>query len=88
MAEDGICVSCRDGGSNPGCAIRACAKEKGIEMCAFCDGYPCEKFNDMFKGISTLEHDNDLLRKSGWDAWSALQEERLARGYSYQEQKE
>jgi len=31
MAEDGLCVSCRDGnGGNPGCAVRICARDKTI----------------------------------------------------------
>ena len=87
MADDGICVSCRDGnGGNPGCAMRICAKEKGVEMCAFCEDYPCDKFAAFLKesvGYAVLEYDNALLRDKGWEAWSVLQEERREKGYIY-----
>jgi len=86
MAEDGVCISCQDGGGNPGCIIRTCAKEKGVEMCALCDSYPCEKFNASFEGSPLLKrfsNDNTLLREEGMDAWAKLQDERLASGFTY-----
>ena len=104
MAEDGLCVSCRDGnGGNPGCAVRICARdkniardktianEKGVEMCAFCEDYPCDKFSsflDASVGYPVLEHDNALLRDKGWEAWSALQDARCEKGYTYSEGKD
>jgi len=83
MVNDGICVSCREGSGNPGCAVRICAQEKGVEMCAFCSEYPCEKFADFFKGYPMLEQDNALLREKGWDAWAELQNERKMKGFTY-----
>jgi hypothetical protein len=86
MADDGVCVSCRDGrGGNPSCEIRICAKEKGVEMCALCEDYPCDKFAAFLKitQYSVVEHDNALLRDKGWEAWSILQEERRGKGYTY-----
>ena len=86
IAGDGLCISCRDGGGNPGCAIRLCAKEKGADMCAFCDDYPCDKIAAFLKasvGYSVLEQDNALLRDKGWDAWFELQTERRASGFTY-----
>lgn len=83
MSEDGVCVSCKDGGGNPGCQVRTCAKDAGVEMCAFCESYPCDKFDAFFKGYPVLEKDNALLRDDGWEAWSELQEKRLAQGCTY-----
>jgi hypothetical protein len=83
MAEQGVCTSCREGGGNPGCAVRICAKEKNVEMCALCENYPCELFARYFKGYPVLEHDNDLLRREGFDAWLKLQNERKAREFIY-----
>ena len=91
MADNGLCVSCRDGSGNPGCAIRICAKEKGASMCALCDEYPCNKLAAFFKesvGYPVLEHDNALLRDKGWEAWMALQEGRREKGYTYSEGKD
>jgi len=90
MTNDGMCISCRDGGGNPGCAVRICAREKGVEMCAFCEDYPCDKFTsflDASVGYPVLEHDNALLREKGWEAWMELQEGRQRAGYTYHDGK-
>ena len=83
MAENGTCVSCRDGSGNPNCAVRICAKDKGVEMCALCQNYPCERFDDFFKGYPILKSDNDLLREKGWERWAKLQDERCKKGFAY-----
>ena len=85
MAVDGACISCREGSGNPGCAVRRCAKEKNVEMCALCDSYPCTHFARFFEGYPVLESDNAVLREQGMDAWSNLQDERHARGFTYSE---
>jgi len=85
MADNGMCISCQDGGGDPGCAVRVCAREKGVEMCAFCTDYPCDKLNVFLCRNPVLENDNALLRDEGWDAWASLQERRLESGYTYQE---
>ena len=87
MAENGICVSCIDGSGNPGCAVRICAKGKGVDMCALCAEYPCEKFEAFFQGYPLLMKDNALLREQGMDAWAKLQDERRARGFTYSDDK-
>jgi len=87
MALDGVCISCKEGSGNPGCAVRTCAKEKNIEMCALCESYPCELFTRFFEGYPILLHDNSLLREKGPDAWSELQDERRASGFTYADEK-
>ena len=52
-------------------------------MCALCDSYPCDKFTEFFEGYPLLKHDNALLREEGMDAWSKLQDERRAKGFTY-----
>ena len=88
MATDGLCISCKEGSGNPGCAVRICAKEKAVEMCAFCDSYPCEKFTVFFEGYPVLERDNALLREEGMDAWLKLQEKRRLAGFTYSDMTE
>ena len=91
MTDNGMCVSCRGGSGNPGCVIRICAKDKGVEMCAFCEDYPCGKFDAFLNvtvGYPVLEHDNTLLRSEGWEAWMALQEGRRKKGYIYADGKD
>jgi hypothetical protein len=87
VAENWMCVSCREGSGNPGCAVRICAREKGVEMCALCGDYPCELIKKFDAGYPILEYDNALLRKKGWEAWGELQDERHARGYTYSDDK-
>lgn len=88
MAEEGTCASCRNGSGNPGCVIRICAKEKGVEMCAFCERYPCEHFPEFFGGYPVLKADNILLREKGTETWLKLQEQRKSEGYTYSDNKE
>ena len=83
MADDGVCISCREGSGNPGCTVRSCAKEKNIEMCALCPDYPCATFDRFFMGYPILKHDNALLREQGIEAWGKMQDERQARGFTY-----
>ena len=87
MAEQGVCTSCKEGSGNPGCKVRLCAKEKNVEMCALCESYPCELFARYFEGYPVLQNDNAILREKGMDAWSKLQDERKARGFTYAETK-
>jgi len=87
MAENGVCISCREGSGNPGCAVRLCAREKGVEMCALCESYPCELFTRYFEGYPILKHDNAILRDEGMEAWLNLQNERQAKGFTYSDEK-
>jgi hypothetical protein len=83
MAETGACISCRDGSGDPGCKIRICAKEKGVEMCVFCAEYPCALFKEFSETRPMLVKDNTLLLEKGWDAWLKMQDERRAKGYTF-----
>ena len=88
MTDDGICISCRDGGGDPGCVIRVCAKEKGVEICTLCDDYPCDKVAVFLERHPALDSDNALLRNKGWATWSVLQDERMYEGYTYQDERQ
>jgi len=84
---NGVCISCKEGSGNPGCAVRICAKDKNVEMCALCDSYPCEIFAKYFEGYPMLRKDNNLFREEGMDAWANLQDDRRSRGYTYSDEK-
>ena len=87
MAVQGACISCKEESGNPGCAVRNCAKEKKVEICALCESYPCEIFGRYFEGYPLLEHDNAVLRDKGTEAWAQLHDERNARGFTYADEK-
>lgn len=44
-AENVRCDGCKSNGriADKECKARPCAKEKGIEHCAYCDEFPCDK---------------------------------------------
>ena len=83
LNETGTCTSCITGGGNPDCAIRICAREKSVKVCAFCKSFPCHLFDPMFAAYPGLLSDNELLRDKGWEKWGKLQKERQACGFTY-----
>lgn len=44
------------------CQIRACASERGMENCAACDEYACEKLRGFFEHAPEAEKRLDSLR--------------------------
>jgi len=44
-AENVRCDGCRGNGrlADKECKARPCAREKGVEFCAYCDEFPCDK---------------------------------------------
>jgi hypothetical protein len=86
MVDTGICVSCYEGGGDPGCKIRICAREKGVKMCAFCNDYPCTLMEDMLKRHPVFRSDNELLRNKGLEAWAKVQDDRRKKGFTYQDE--
>lgn len=47
-AENVRCDGCMNDGrlADKNCPIRPCAIQKGVENCAYCDDYPCEKLKE------------------------------------------
>ncbi len=83
ISTQGVCISCKAGSGNPNCKVRECAKEKNVEMCAFCKSYPCELFADFFEGYSSLKQDNFILKEKGWEPWKKIQDERKSKGVCF-----
>ena len=38
----GGCPGCRTGGGYPDCQIRACARQRNLNLCCHCSDFPCE----------------------------------------------
>jgi len=74
---------CRGGCGDPGCKIRICAKEKGQEICVYCEEYPCDKFEFLVKQYPALLGDGKKIKEMGIEAWLHEQEERCRRGYCF-----
>ncbi|MCL1904994.1 MAG: DUF3795 domain-containing protein [Methanomassiliicoccaceae archaeon] len=80
-------ITCRGGCGNPSCGIRLCADEKDVEMCAFCDEYPCGAFAKLSENLPLVSEDNEFLRKNGVDAFIKMQKERRSKGFVYSDHK-
>ena len=76
--------SCRDGqGGPPFCAVRKCAREKKVDVCPFCDAFPCEHIRTIGKGYPTLIADGLRMREIGLEAWIEEQTERAKTDFTY-----
>lgn len=50
------CPGCRNGGGNPFCSIRKCAKKKGYTTCVECKSDMCNKYKTILK----VHKDNEI----------------------------
>lgn len=80
---DKSCPGCRQDGGPPFCTIRKCAREKGFDLCVYCEEYPCRRVLGIAEGYPTLLADGERIRKIGVDAWIQEQEERAKTGFAY-----
>jgi hypothetical protein len=83
LQADGGCPGCRAGGGYPACAIRACAQERGLELCSQCEDLACDHVKALAAIYPTLLADNARLQSVGLEQWLAEQVERAARGVVY-----
>ena len=72
--SDVLSVYCRT------CEIKACAVEKGIEFCADCSAYPCERLiafrDDEWPHHSVVTRNSDEIRQLGSEHWLESQAKR------------
>ena len=59
--ETGVCVGCLNEGKHidAGCPVRPCALEKGVDSCAHCKEFICEKLK------SRVEYIEKIMKKFG-----------------------
>jgi len=66
-AENVKCDGCLSDGkvADKQCKARPCAKERGIENCAYCDEFPCDKLKPLIPSIffATEEEYNLCMRQ-------------------------
>ena len=84
LAESESRCSCRGGDCGPPfCGIRKCAQQRGVEVCPFCQEYPCKRIDGIAKGYPTLLADGKRMKEIGLEAWIDEQEERAKTGFAY-----
>ncbi len=77
-------ASCRDGPCGPPhCEIRDCARSRGVDICVYCDEYPCERIERLAEAYVNLLADGKRMREIGLDRWVEEQEARRATGFAY-----
>jgi hypothetical protein len=77
------CPGCMGGGGNPDCAIRLCAKERGLAGCWECGEAPCEKLQEIDQGYPAARESRQRIRDAGLEAWLAEQAAQVEAGFSY-----
>ena len=77
------CPGCRQGGGPPFCSIRKCARERKVDICIFCEDYPCNRILAIAKGYPTLIADGKRMQEIGIKAWIQEQKERVKTGFAY-----
>ncbi|MGD2166385.1 MAG: DUF3795 domain-containing protein, partial [Anaerolineae bacterium] len=58
----GGCPGCRADGGDPGCTIRICARERGLDLCGDCADFPCEHVEALAARYPTLIADNHRMQ--------------------------
>jgi hypothetical protein len=80
---DGGCTGCRAGGGPPHCRIRACARERGLDLCSQCPDFPCAYLEALNAAYPMLITDNLRMQRVGAEQWNTEQQERARRGVVY-----
>lgn len=76
--------ACRGGKcGRPDCPIRICARQKNIEVCVFCESYPCDNILNLARSYINLLADARHMKEIGIEAWIQEQEERKKTGFAY-----
>ena len=75
------CPLCKGGCGDPECSFRICAREKGLELCVYCEEYPCSNLQTFYNNrYPYLEESLTRLLEIGKDAWLNEQEELVKQG--------
>ena len=80
----GDCQSCLQGGGDPNCKVRACAKQKGYRTCAECsEAETCENLAPFRKGYKGFTQALQNLRQNGIERYAEEMQKKVDDGYSY-----
>ncbi len=77
------CSLCQGDCGDPDCKICFCAREKGVEVCALCDEYPCDLIREFDEKYRHITKNNDRIREIGLDAWLVEMDELAASGVTF-----
>jgi len=79
----GGCPGCLQGGGDPNCKVRSCAKEKGYRTCAECgEAETCEKLAPYREGYG-LGPALESIKQKGIEGYAEEIQRKVDDGYSY-----
>ena len=81
--ENDACPGCRQGGGPPFCGIRKCAQKRAVEVCVYCDEWPCRRIKMLAEGYHTLIPDAERMKRIGLTKWLEEQQARAATGFCH-----
>jgi hypothetical protein len=77
------CPGCAAGGGPPDCAIRLCARERGLAGCWECAEDGCDKLRHIDASSAGAAANRCRIREAGLAAWLAEQAAQVEAGFSY-----
>jgi hypothetical protein len=80
--------NCVAGCGNPECEIRLCAQNKGLDVCAFCDEFPCQLIVDFTRRYPFLIRNNERIKQIGIDAWLQEMDAMVEKGVTHKSMKQ
>ena len=84
----GDCPGCLQGGGDPNCKVRSCAKQKGHRTCAECaENEPCKPlapYREGYKGLAPALQD---IKHKSLKKYAEEVQIKIAKGHSYLEEK-
>ncbi|MDH5450478.1 MAG: DUF3795 domain-containing protein [Candidatus Bathyarchaeota archaeon] len=84
----GECSGCLQGGGDPGCKVRSCAKQKGYHTCAECsEAGTCEPLAPYRKGYKRLTRALQAIRQNSVGRYAEEMQKKVDDGYSYLEER-
>lgn len=84
----GSCPGCLNGGGDPDCKVRSCARQAGYATCAECsENQNCEKLAPFQEGYKGLSAALEKIKQTSTDKYAEEMQRKVANGYSYLEER-
>jgi len=84
----GDCPGCVQGGGDPDCKVRNCAKQKGYRTCAECgEAEVCEFLSPHLTGYKGLTPVLLTIKQNGVEKFAEEMQKKVDEGYSYLEER-
>jgi len=84
----GDCPGCLQGGGDPNCKVRSCAKRKGYRTCGECaETETCKNLAPMRKGYKGLSQALRNIKQNGINKYAEEMQKKVIKGYGYLEER-